>query len=120
MLDLLKPKKQLYSISVKTGDRILLIPLGDIAYFEAEDKYVLLHTTDGQQYLTNYTISTLEEKLTDPFIRISRSVLLNSRHIREIQRYLGGKYLILMQDKKSARLITGTAFNDNLRGLLEL
>ncbi|WP_128547562.1 LytR/AlgR family response regulator transcription factor [Larkinella soli] len=120
VLELLKPKRELHSISVRTGDRILLVPLAEVSYFEAEDKYVFLHTTDGQQYLTSYTISTLEEKLPDTFVRVSRSTLLNSRHIREIQKYFSGKFLVIMRDKKATQLISGSAFNDNLRALLEL
>ena len=120
LLELLKPKKELQSISVKSGDRILIIPLTDIAYFEAEDKYVLLHTTDGQQYLTTYTITTLEEKLPDTFLRISRSTLINSRQVREIQRYFNGKYLVGLRDKKNTQLQTGSAYHDNLKTLLEL
>ncbi|WP_234736926.1 LytR/AlgR family response regulator transcription factor [Tellurirhabdus bombi] len=120
LLELFKPKKELHAISVKSGDRILLIPLADIAFFEAEDKYVLLHTHDGQQYLTTYTITTLEEKLPDTFVRISRAVLVNSRFIKEIQRYFSGKYLIVLRDKKSSQLQTGSTYNDNLKSLMEL
>ncbi|GAB3930802.1 LytR/AlgR family response regulator transcription factor [Larkinella terrae] len=120
VLEMLKPKKELHSISVKTGDRILLIPLTSIAWFEAEDKYVFLHTLDGEQFLTNYTISTLEEKLPDTFTRISRSTLLNSRHIREIQRHFNGKFVVIMRDKKSSQLMTGSSFHDNLKSLMEL
>ncbi|MFC5412123.1 LytR/AlgR family response regulator transcription factor [Larkinella bovis] len=120
VLALLKPKKELHSISVKTGDRILLIPLSTIAYFEAEDKYVFLNTIDGQQFLTNYTLSTLEEKLPDSFTRISRSALLNSRHIQEIQRHFNGKFVIIMRDKKATHLMTGSSFHDNLKSIMEL
>ncbi|GAB3265376.1 LytTR family DNA-binding domain-containing protein [Larkinella harenae] len=120
VLELLKPKKELHSISVKTGDRILLIPLASIAYFEAEEKYVLLHTLDGQQFLTTYTITALEEKLPDSFLRISRSVLLNTRHIQEIQRHFNGRYVIIMRNKKATHLTTGSSYHDNLKSLLEL
>ncbi|RAK02492.1 LytTR family two component transcriptional regulator [Larkinella arboricola] len=120
VFELLKPKKELHSISVKTGDRILLIPLSNIAYFEAEDKYVFLNTLDGQQFLTSHTITTLEEKLPDTFTRISRSTLLNIRHIREIQRHFNGKFVVVMQDKKATQLMTGSSFTDNLKNLMEL
>lgn len=120
VLELLKPKKELHSISVKTGDRILLIPLTTISYFEAGDKYVFLHTIDGQQFLTSYTITTLEEKLPDTFTRISRSILLNSRHIQEIQRHFNGKFIIIMRDKKTSQLMTGHSYHDNLKSLMEL
>lgn len=119
LLDLFKPKKELQSISVKSGDRILIIPLSDVAYFEAEDKYVLLNTADGQQYLTSHTISSLEEKLPDNFLRISRASLINSRCIKEIQRYFNGKFLIVLRDKKATQLQTGSAYHDNLKSLME-
>ncbi|MGA0557830.1 LytR/AlgR family response regulator transcription factor [Larkinella sp. VNQ87] len=120
VLELLKPKKELHSISVKTGDRILLIPLTNVAFFEAEDKYVLLHTVDGQQFLTSHTLTALEEKLPDTFTRISRSTLLNARHIQEIQRHFNGKFIVVMRDKKSTQLLTGSSYHDNLKSLMEL
>ena len=120
VLELLKPKKELHSISVKTGDRILLIPLTNIAYFEAEDKYVFLNTVDGQQFLTNHTISVLEEKLPGTFTRISRSTLLNTLHIREIQRHFNGKFVVIMRDQKATQLLTGSSFSTNLKSLMEL
>ena len=60
----MQPKKEIYSISVKTGDKIVLIPLSDIAYFEAEDKYVFLATMDGQKFLTSYTLTAPQRKTT--------------------------------------------------------
>jgi two-component system LytT family response regulator len=79
-----------------------------------------LHTIEGEQFLTNHTISTLEEKLPDAFTRISRSTLLNARHIREIQRHFNGKFVIIMRDRKATQLVTGSSFNDNLKSLMEL
>ena len=48
ILEQIKPKKEMVSISVKTGDKILLLRLEDISYFEAEDKYIFLNTKDGK------------------------------------------------------------------------
>lgn len=120
LLEQMKPKKELFSISVKTGDKILLIPLTDIAYFEADDKYVYLVTVEGQKYLTTYTLSTLAEKLPDTFARVSRSVILNTHRIRAIQKHFDGKFIITLSDKKASRLTTGSSYTDRVRQLLEI
>lgn len=120
LINQLKPKKELHAISVKYADKILLIPLGDISYFEAEDKYVFLATKEGQKYLTNYTIAVLEEKLPTHFTRVSRAAILNSHHIKEIQKHFDGKYILVLADKKATKIISGQSFSENVRQLFEL
>ena len=69
---------------------------------------------------TNYTISNLEEKLPESFIRISRSHIVNSLKIKELERHFNGKYLVAMQDTKQSKLETGTSFHDNLKKMMEM
>lgn len=120
LLAQMQPKKEIYSISVKMGDKIRLIPLTDIVYFEAEDKYVFLATTDGQKFLTSYTLTTLSEKLPDTFVRVSRSAMINRQKISEAHKHFDGKFQLVMGDKKATRLTTGTTYSDTVRQLLDL
>lgn len=120
LLAQMQPKKEIYSISVKMGDKIRLIPLSDIVYFEAEDKYVFLITMDGQKFLTSYTLTTLSDKLPDTFVRISRSAMINRLKISEAHKHFDGKFQLVMSDKKATRLTTGTTYGDTVRQLLEL
>ncbi|MBD2752327.1 LytR/AlgR family response regulator transcription factor [Spirosoma validum] len=120
LLAQMQPKKEIYSISVKTGEKIILVPLSDIAYFEAEDKYVFLSTTEGQKYLTNYTLTTLNEKLPDTFVRISRSAMVNRQKISEVHRHFDGKFVLAINDKKGTKLTTGSTYGDAVRQLMEL
>ncbi len=120
MLEKLKPKKDIHSISVKSGEKILFIPLTDIAFFEADDKYVTLNTIDGKQHLTNFTIANLEEKLPDNFLRISRSSIVNSKVIKELQKSFNGKYVVLLKDIKLSKIKTGSSYGDNLKKLMEI
>lgn len=120
LFEQIKPKKEIHSISVKSGDKILFIAFNEISNFQAEEKYVFLNTTDGKQYITNYTIANLEEKLPDSFIRISRSCIVNSMKIKELERYFNGKYLVVMHDQKQSKLETGVSFHDNLKRLMEI
>nr|WP_293841001.1 LytTR family transcriptional regulator DNA-binding domain-containing protein [uncultured Arsenicibacter sp.] len=120
MLEQMRPKKEIYSISVKTGDKIKLVPLSEIAFFEAEDKYVFLSTLDGQKFLTSYTVTTLADKLPETFVRVSRSTLVNSHKINEIHRHFDGKFLLVMADKKATKVQTGSTYGDAIRRLMEI
>lgn len=120
LLAQMQPKKEIYSISVKTGEKIKLVPLSDIAFFEAEDKYVFLATTDGQKFLTTYTLTTLDEKLPDMFVRVSRSVMVNRHKISEIHRHFDGKFMLALSDKKGTKLTSGSTYGDAVRQLMEL
>jgi two-component system, LytTR family, response regulator len=120
VLEKLKPKKEIHSISVKIGERILFVSLSDISYFEADDKYVFLNTIDGKQHLTSYTISTLEEKLPSNFVRVSRGNIINALIIKELQKSFNGKYVILLKDSKISKIKTGSSYTDNLKALMDI
>lgn len=120
LLEQMQPKKELHSVSVKTGDKIKLIPLTDIAYFEAEDKYVFLCTMDGQKFLTTYSLATLADRLPDTFARVSRATLVNTHKISEIHKHFDGKHQLVLSDKKATRIITGSSYGDAVKRLLEL
>lgn len=113
-------KKEMKTLTVKIGDRILLIKLDDIIYIEAEDKYVFLHTADGKKHLTDFTISTLEEKLPDHFIRIHRSSIINSNHIREIRRGFNGAMIFIMNNTDGVKLTSSRSNGDMLRERFEI
>ncbi|WP_439556949.1 LytR/AlgR family response regulator transcription factor [Dyadobacter sp.] len=119
LLEEMKPKKEIFSLSVKSGDRILLVPLTDITHFEAEEKYVFLNTLDGQKYLLNYTLTSLEEKLPKHYLRVSRAAIVNTHHIKEIQKHFNGKYVMNMRDRKSSQVTSGSTYNDAIRHLLD-
>lgn len=119
LLEEMKPKKEIFSLSVKSGDRILLIPMTEITHFEAEEKYVFLNTLDGQKYLLNYTLTSLEEKLPKHYLRVSRAAIVNSHHIKEIQKHFNGKYVIVMRDRKGSQVTSGSTYGDAIRHLLD-
>jgi two-component system, LytTR family, response regulator len=118
MIEAMRPKKAISSISVKTGNKILLIDLHEISHFEAEDKYVFLITTEGAKYLTNYTISVLSEKLpAEQFLQINRANIINKQKIKELEKHFNGKYQITMKDKAQTKLMSGGTFSDAVKEL---
>jgi two-component system LytT family response regulator len=108
------PKKAT-ALPIKTGDRINLIRYENIAFLEAQDKYVCVFTLDGQKFLTDHSLTTLEEKLPSNFCRIHRSYIINKEKIREMHRHFSGRYLFIMDDKASTRITSGRTYQDVFR-----
>lgn len=120
ILEKLKPKKDIHAISVRVGERYLFIPLTEITHFEAEDKYVFLYTEGGKKHLTTYTITTLEEKLPEPFVRISRSAIVNKMMIKELHKDFNGRFVIVLKDTQRTQVKTGSSYGEQVRRLMEI
>jgi len=86
------------NIAAKCGDDIFFIELKDIYYFKADQKYVSIKTYD-KTYLINDSLSTLEKSLTDNFIRIHRSYIINIEQIKKLIKWFRNQYKAVMKDK---------------------
>jgi len=118
LIQKIKGKTNLKTLTVKLGDRILLIKLEDIIHAQAEDKYVFLHTADGKKHLTDYTLSNLEEKLPEDFLRIHRSDIINTNHITEIRRGFNGALIFVMSN--GAKVTSSRSNSESLRERFEI
>lgn len=116
----LKTKKEVKSIPVKIGDKILLIKTDQISYLKAKDKYVFVVTDENKEYLTDFTLSSLEEKLPAPFLRVHRAYMINCDKIKEIHKGFNGSFTLVMKDKNSTKVQTGRSYNESVKGIFEL
>lgn len=62
------------------------VPLADVLYLKAELKYVTVRTADASQLLDG-SLSQLEEKYPDRFLRIHRNTLVSRHAIRALVRH---------------------------------
>ncbi|WP_316771398.1 LytR/AlgR family response regulator transcription factor [Pedobacter frigiditerrae] len=108
-------KKSIKTLTVKLGDKILLIKLDDIVHIQAEDKYVFLHTVDGKKHLTDFTLSTLEEKLPEEFLRIHRSEIINTEYIKEIRKGFNGALIFVLNNPDETRVTSSRSNSEALR-----
>ncbi|WP_374165924.1 LytR/AlgR family response regulator transcription factor [Arcticibacter sp. MXS-1] len=108
-------KSERKTLTVKIGDRILLVKTDDIAYIQAEDKYVFLCCLDGKRHLTEFTVSSLEEKLPGSFLRINRGTIINTDHIAEIRKGFNGALTFILKDKENTRISSSRRYGEMLR-----
>lgn len=80
------PQARLRFIRASQGDFVHQIPLGDVLFFHADDKYTVVQTVGGE-HLIRTTISELAEQL-DPeqFWQVHRATLINLNHLAGTRR----------------------------------
>jgi two-component system LytT family response regulator len=105
---------------VKLGEKILLMRFENISYFRADDKYVFLHTIDGKKYLTDYTLSTLETKLPEGFLRVQKSYIINREKVGQLHKHFNGRYIITMLDSAATRLQTGLTYSASVKEVFDI
>jgi two-component system LytT family response regulator len=114
-----KPESETYleRIVVKSAGKIYFINTEEIDWIEAADNYVRLHV-GKQSHLVQGTMSRLENRL-DPaiFLRIHRSTIVNTAHIKELEPLFHGEYVIRLATGKE--LTSSRSYRDKLQGLLE-
>lgn len=90
-------------ITIKTGQRIKVIPVADLLYLKAEDDYVSCVTSEGH-WLKTITLKELEIELpSDKFVRVHRSYIVNIDKIINIERY-GQKQLLQLTSGESLKI----------------
>jgi two-component system, LytTR family, response regulator len=86
---------------VKSGGRVIFVPVDEIDWIEADANYVRLHLTGKDPLLFRKPISHLAEQLDNSgFIRIHRSYIVNVSRIRELQPCNSGEFIVSLRDGK--------------------
>lgn len=100
----------------RTTGRLLLLKPRELHWVEAAGNYVRLHT-ERQEYLVRQSMSRIADYLeTGPFLRIHRSTIMNTMHLREV-RSSGRDLSVMLQDGQV--LPVGRAFHEIVGRLLK-
>ena len=85
-----KDKEYKKRFIVKTGEKIMIIPVEDIAYCYSEEKSTYAVNFAGTRRLLDYSLDMVQEVL-DPkrFFRVSRSCIVSINAIENISKHLG-------------------------------
>ena len=72
-------------IVVSDRGRVVRVPLADVLYLKAELKYVTLRTAD-HTYVLDESLSDLQERLGERFLRVHRNALVARKAVRALER----------------------------------
>ena len=80
-------------IAARLGDQLRLIPVEDIRYFAAGQKYVTVHHRGGSD-LIDESLRALAIEFAPDFVRIHRNSLVAARHVAAVERTPEGQYVV--------------------------
>jgi DNA-binding LytR/AlgR family response regulator len=88
-------------IRASHGETVRQIPVEDVTYLQAQDKYVSVYTKDGES-LIRTPLSDLTAQL-DPneFWQIHRSTIVNINKVASTRRDVMGKVIVKLKDSKT-------------------
>ena len=91
-------------LSIKDDESILFLPVDEIIWIEAANKYVVIHTPNGT-HISRQTIQGLEEKLNPrEFVRTHRSTLVRKGAVRDMHPLFHGDYILRLVNGDEAPL----------------
>ena len=76
-----------------------LIPIEDVHYLQAEEKYVVVHHARGED-LIEESLKSLEEEFGERFVRIHRNCLVARHEIIELKRAADGHVQAVLRHGK--------------------
>jgi two-component system, LytTR family, response regulator len=114
LLNEIRPAQNSDRIAVKTDGRIVFVKMGDIDWIEAADNYVSLHV-GKESHLLRETMSSVESRMPKQFLRISRSTIVNTERIKELQPLFHGEYAVILRD--GTKLTLSRSHRDKLQQL---
>ena len=84
-------------ICVKSRGSLELVPIEDIIYFKADQKYVTLKT-DDHEFLIEESLKALEQEFNHRFVRIHRNALVSENHIAGLSKNDTGHHCIVLNE----------------------
>jgi two-component system LytT family response regulator len=107
-------RRRLDRFLVRLRGRMILVPVGDVAWIGAAGNYVELHVGD-EVHLVRGSLQELERRLPARFVRIHRSTVVNLNRVGELHPWSHGDWLVRLDDGTELRL--SRRYRDRLEGI---
>ncbi len=91
-----KAHSQRSHIAIKHRDGLKLIPLDDVQFFFAEQKYTTVRHLKGEDLIED-SLRALEDEFGAAFVRIHRNALVSVRYLERIERNAHGQYFVKLR-----------------------
>ncbi len=93
------PERQRSHLSARLRGSLRLIPIEDVYYLQAEEKYVVVHHARGED-LIEESLKSLESEFADRFVRIHRNCLVANDEFLELRRQSDGQVQAVLRHGK--------------------
>jgi two-component system response regulator AlgR len=84
-------------VAARLGDQVRLIPVAEIYYFAADQKYTTVRHQGGSDLIED-SLRMLEEEFAAQFVRVHRNALIAVGRLAAIERDPQGQYHVILRD----------------------
>ena len=104
-------------IAVKRDGRVNFVRIDDIDWVEANGDLVRVHA-GKDAHVIRETMLQIEAKLPpERFMRVHRSIIVNTERVREVQPWFKGDYVLIMHD--GTKLRSGRTYRQSVQALID-
>jgi two-component system, LytTR family, response regulator AlgR len=83
-------------IAARRRDALVLIPLDEVQYFLADQKYTTVRHVQGEDLIED-SLRLLESEFGNAFVRIHRNALVSVKYLEQIERKADGQYYVRLR-----------------------
>lgn len=94
--------ERLTIVRAAVGNQIRMIPIGDVVYFEAADKYINVVTADSESLIRTSLKELLPQLDSNRFWQIHRGTVVNANCIQMAVRDEAGKLSVRLRNRKES------------------
>lgn len=84
-------------ICARIRGRLELVPIEDVFYFQADQKYVTVRHQGGEVIIED-SLKSLEDEFAPRFLRIHRNALASTQHIAGMERSREGRFEVMFRE----------------------
>lgn len=93
-------------VRVQKGDGVQLIPVEEVYYFKAGDKYTMVITKDGESLIKKPVKELADELDPQQFWRIHRGTIVNVQCIDQVSRSVTGKGIVRLKGRPESLAVS--------------
>ncbi|RUO81083.1 hypothetical protein CWI84_02945 [Idiomarina tyrosinivorans] len=91
-------------LAVRNIGTISFITTDDISYVEGAGNYCQIYTKDGKRFMPRITVKALSARLSENFIRVAHSYIINTDCLLELNSELGRYSIARLSCGKELRI----------------
>lgn len=96
-------------IRAGSGNSVRMIPVEEVVFFEARDKYVSVVTPDGESLIRSALRDLVDDLDPNQFWQVHRSIIVNAKAITSAERDAFGRFRLNMRGRPE-RLVVSRQF----------
>ena len=122
LYDLIQNQKKSYKsrFLIKSGVKIVAVPIEKVAYFYSQNKLTYLVTKNDKKFPLDQTLEVLEEQLDpDVFMRANRQFIVSFGSISEIHPYFKGRLKLELEPASELEIVISAEKTPDFKGWLD-